>query len=465
MLQLYDTLAGEKRPFQAIVPQQVGIYACGMTVYDACHIGHARGMVAFDGLVRLMQSLGFKVNYVRNITDIDDKIIKRAQEKGITARELADTCIADMQADCQALGLIPPQHEPRATDYIADMIRLIDELMQRDLAYVATNGDVCFAVHAFPEYGKLSHRSLDQLLSGVLIAAEQAKQNPLDFVLWKPAKPGEPSWESPWGAGRPGWHIECSAMSSALLGQPFDIHGGGMDLKFPHHENEIAQSEGACGLGYANYWMHIGLVQVDGEKMSKSLGNFTLIKQMLAQYPAEVIRYWMLASHYRSPVNYSEANLQQATQALRRLYTALHGLSWEALPMEQLHAVSQTEVKAFIAAMLDDMNTPEALASLFKLAGALNRAKEQQDMTVAIQLAQYLAAAGEMLGILLLPPHDFLRGDTAALDVVAIEELIAAREQARAAKDWPTADKIRDQLLQQGIELDDTSEGTTWKKL
>lgn len=466
-LMIYDSLSAEKKSFTPIQPGKIGLYVCGMTVYDACHIGHARGMLCFDVWLRFLQGMGYEVNYVRNITDIDDKIIQRAQQQGVTAVQLANSCIESMHQDCQALGLIPPRHEPRATEYISQMQAMIEQLIAVELAYVTTDGDVCFAVNKSQDYGKLSHRSLDQLLSGVRITTQSAKHNPLDFVLWKHAKPGEPSWDSPWGPGRPGWHIECSAMSTTLLGQPFDMHGGGMDLKFPHHENEIAQAEGAvCEHHYANYWMHIGLVQVNGEKMSKSTGNFLLISQLLQQYPAEVVRYWMISSHYRSPINYSEDNLQQAQAALRRLYNALHELSYRPCTAAEIFASQDPDITRFVAALLDDLNTPLALSCLFKLANRMNCEKTQDPSAKALtEMASLLAGAGQLLGLLQQPIAEFLQGDSSSLDVAQIEALIAKRQQARDAKDWPLADAIRQQLLEQGIELDDAVSGKTqWKK-
>ena len=457
MLRLYNSLAREKQTFVANEPGHVRMYVCGMTIYDFCHIGHARMMLAFDMIVRWLRASDYQVTYVRNITDIDDKIIRRAAENGETIRELTDRQIGFMHEDLGRLGGVLPDHEPRATDYVPQMIALIGELMAKGLAYVADNGDVCYAVRRFPGYGRLSGKSLDDLRAGERVNVQEGKHDPLDFVLWKSAKPEEPEaakWPSPWGLGRPGWHIECSAMSAELLGPHFDIHGGGQDLQFPHHENEIAQSEGAHGGIFVNYWLHNGFVRVDNEKMSKSLGNFFTIREVLAKYDAEVVRFFILRAHYRSPLNYSDAHLEDARAALTRLYTALKGFD-DVVPVVDWN---DEHGSRFRDAMDDDFGTPEAVAVLFDLAGELNRS---HDPAVAARLK---GLAG-ILGLLERPAGAFLQGDgEGAMAADLIEARIAERVAAKKARDFAAADRIRDELKAAGIVLEDGPAGTTWRK-
>jgi cysteinyl-tRNA synthetase len=457
MLRLYNSLAREKQTFVANEPGHVRMYVCGMTIYDLCHIGHARMMLAFDVIVRWLRASGYQVTYVRNITDIDDKIIRRAAENGETIRELTDRQIGFMHEDLGRLGGVLPDHEPRATEYVPQMIALIGELMAKGLAYVADNGDVCYAVRRFPGYGRLSGKSLDDLRAGERVDVQEGKHDPLDFVLWKSAKADEPEaakWPSPWGPGRPGWHIECSAMSAELLGPHFDIHGGGQDLQFPHHENEIAQSEGAHGGIFVNYWLHNGFVRVDNEKMSKSLGNFFTIRDVLAKYDAEVVRFFILRAHYRSPLNYSDAHLEDARGALTRLYTSLKEFD-DVAPMVDWQ---DEQARRFRDAMDDDFATPEAVAVLFDLAGELNRS---HDPAVAARLK---GLAG-ILGLLGRPASAFLQGDgEGTLGADAIEARIADRVAAKKARDFAAADRIRDELKAAGIVLEDGPAGTTWRK-
>jgi len=457
MLKIYNTLVREKQDFVPIEPGKVRMYVCGMTVYDYCHLGHARVLVIFDMVQRWLRASGFDVTYVRNITDIDDKIIKRANENKETIGELTNRFIAFMDEDAAALGVEKPDFEPRATEYIPQMLSLIGQLETNGLAYKATDGDVNFSVRKFPGYGKLSGKSLDDLRAGERVDVDQAKNDPLDFVLWKHAKEGEPHWESPWGNGRPGWHIECSAMSSDLLGNQFDIHGGGQDLQFPHHENEIAQSEGAHRCQFVNYWMHNGFVRVDDEKMSKSLGNFFSIREVLKKYDAEVVRFFILRAHYRSPLNYSDAHLDDARQALARLYTAL-----KAVPAADDMPVDWNEAHAlrFRAAMNDDFNTPEACAVLFDLASEVNRSKSSA-------LAGQLRALAGLMGLLKRDPQTFLQAtpsDGADGSTEQIEALIAERIAAKKAKNFAEADRIRSELLAAGIVLEDSAQGTTWRR-
>ncbi|MCM2337861.1 MAG: cysteine--tRNA ligase [Lysobacter sp.] len=459
MLSIHNTLTRSKEAFQPIEPGKVRMYVCGMTVYDYCHLGHARVMVVFDMVSRWLRASGLDVTYVRNITDIDDKIIRRAQENGESIRALTDRFIDAMHEDADALGVLRPDHEPRATDYVASMQSLIERLQERGLAYVAANRDVCYAVRKFTGYGKLSGKSLDELRAGERVEVAGEKNDPLDFVLWKQAKaeePDEAKWASPWGNGRPGWHIECSAMSSDLLGEHFDIHGGGQDLQFPHHENEIAQSEGAHGHTFVNYWMHNGFVRVDDEKMSKSLGNFFTIRDVLKTYDAEVVRFFILRAHYRSPLNYSDAHLDDARQALTRLYTALKHVPAAAATVDwsEAHAVR------FKAAMDDDFNTAEALAVLFELANEVNR-----QATPA--LAAQLKALGGVLGLLGRDPVAFLQGSTPAASGLAADEIearIADRAAAKRARNYAEADRIRAELLEAGIVLEDGPGGTSWRR-
>jgi cysteinyl-tRNA synthetase len=456
-LRLHNTLTRRVEEFRPLRPGKVGMYVCGITVYDLCHMGHLRMMMAFDVVQRWLRTLGYDVTYVRNITDIDDKIIKRALERGMTIRALTDEMIAGMHRDLDAVGVQKPTHEPRATEYVPQMLGLIDKLRDKGLAYQAPNGDVNFAVRKLPGYGKLSGKSIDELRAGERVAVLDGKEDPLDFVMWKSAKPSEPEdakYPSHYGPGRPGWHIECSAMSEALLGEPFDIHGGGMDLIFPHHENEIAQSEGASGKTFVNVWLHNGFLNVDNEKMSKSLGNFFTIRDVLERYDGESLRFFMLRTHYRSPFNFSDAHLDDARTALRRLYTALDGVA----PSDAALDWSQPQAAAFRAAMNEDFNTPLALAVLFELANELNRTRSPAT-------AALLRALGGTLGILQQVPRAYLQGDGAAgIDAAAIEAAIAARQAAKAAKNFAEADRIREDLAAQGIELKDTPQGTTWVK-
>ncbi len=452
-LRIYNTLSRELEEFSPLQPGRVRMYVCGMTVYDLCHIGHARMMMAFDVVQRWLRASGFEVTYVRNITDIDDKIIARAVQRGITIRQLTDEVIAAMHEDIGALRIEPPTIEPRATEYVPQMLGIIETLEKKGLAYRADNGDVNYAVRRFPGYGKLSGKSLDELHAGERVAVLDGKQDPLDFVLWKSAKPAEPDdakWESPFGAGRPGWHIECSAMSCSTLGETFDIHGGGADLQFPHHENEIAQSEGASGKPLARFWVHNGFVRVDNEKMSKSLGNFFTIREVLQKYDAESLRYFLVRTHYRSALNYSDAHLDDARNSLKRLYTALDLVA----PATVVIDWAQPHAARFKAAMDEDFGTPEAIAVLFELAGEVNRTK-------SAETAGLLKALAGTLGLLQGDPKAFLQAGT-TLDEATIQSLIDARAAAKAAKNFAEADRIRSDLLAQGIVLKDSPAGTTW---
>ena len=454
-LRIYSTLSRAMMPLLPIEPGHVRMYVCGMTVYDLCHLGHARSMVAFDVVQRWLKASGLRVSYVRNITDIDDKIIRRALENGETIRALTDRMIEALHQDADALGIQRPDHEPRATDYVPQMLALIGQLVDKGLAYPGSDGDVNYAVRKFPSYGRLSGKSLDDLRAGERVAVAESKDDPLDFVLWKAAKPQEPQevqWDSLWGPGRPGWHIECSAMCAGLLGDSVDIHGGGADLQFPHHENEIAQSEGASGQALASIWMHNGFVTRDHEKMSKSLGNFFTIRDILARFDAETTRFFIVRAHYRSALNYSDAHLEDARSALRRLYTALALVPpspSSEIDWEQVHA------KAFKAAMDEDFGTPEAVAVLFELATEVNK-------TRSAALAGLLRALGACLGLLQAEPEAFLQAG-ASLDALAIEALIAQRTLAKSQRDYAQADLIRQQLLAQGITLKDGAAGTTWQ--
>jgi cysteinyl-tRNA synthetase len=455
MLSLYNSLTRQKDVFRPLVPGEVRMYVCGMTVYDFCHVGHARVMVVFDMVTRWLRNSGMKVTYVRNITDIDDKIIKRATENGESIGELTGRFIAAMNEDADALGVIRPDHEPKATEYVAQMLDMIRTLETRGLAYAAANGDVYYRVRGFEGYGKLSGKDPDDLRAGERVQVGEAKEDPLDFVLWKAAKPGEPSWSSPWGPGRPGWHIECSAMAGSLLGRQFDIHGGGQDLQFPHHENEIAQSEGAHQCTFANYWMHNGFVRVDDEKMSKSLGNFFTVREVLAKYAPEVVRFFILRAHYRSPLNYSDAHLDDARRALDSLYITLRDVPPAAVNIDW----AELRAARFAAAMNDDFNTPEALAVLFELSTEANRGK-------SAQVSGLLHALGGVLGLLQADAAAYLRGPAAVggLEDAEIDALIAERRAARAAKDFARSDAIRDQLTAAGITLEDTPQGTLWRR-
>ncbi len=461
-MKIYNSLTRRKEELRTIEPGKVRMYVCGMTVYDYCHVGHARVMVVFDVVRRFLAAQGWGVTYVRNITDIDDKIIRRASENQEPIEALTGRYIRAMHEDAAALGVLPPDVEPRATQCMAQIIAMIETLIARQFAYVADNGDVFFDVSRFDGYGRLSGENLAQLRAGERVEIDQHKADPLDFVLWKSAKAGEPQWPSPWGPGRPGWHIECSAMSMHYLGEHFDIHGGGMDLKFPHHENEIAQSEAATGRPFVNIWMHNGFVQVDNEKMSKSVGNFFTVREVLKHYPAEVLRYFILSSHYRSPLNYSEENLQHAKAALERLYMALRDLP--ALPQA---APDPAFVRRFTAAMEDDFNTPVALAVLFEAARQLNIAKEQHDTAAMASLAATLHQCGDVLGLLGQPPESFLRGGCTGqggLSDADIERLLGERSAARKARDFGRADRIRDELAAAGVVIEDYAGGTRWRR-
>ena len=454
MLRIHNTLTRTKEIFVPLQAGHVRMYVCGMTVYDLCHLGHARVFVVFDMVTRWLRASGLQVEYVRNVTDIDDKIIRRAEENGETPATLTERFITAMHEDERALGVLPPDHEPRATQYVAQMLTMIGQLERKGLAYAAPNGDVYYRVREFAAYGKLSGKSLDELRAGERVEVDKYKHDPLDFVLWKAAKAGEPAWDSPWGKGRPGWHIECSAMSAELLGQHFDIHGGGQDLQFPHHENEIAQSEGAHDCKFVNVWMHNGFVRVDNEKMSKSLGNFFTIREILKKFDAEVVRFFILRAQYRSPLNYSDAHLEDARASLTRLYIALRGgeatdgeVNWDAP-----HAVR------FKAAMDDDFNTAEAIAVLFDLAGEANRGQTEA--------AHLLRGLGAILGLLQANVETFLKTGVAGagLQENEIDALIAARQMARKTKDFAESDRIRDVLMADGIILEDGPTGTHWRR-
>lgn len=453
---IYNSLTRRLDPLEPLEPGHVRMYVCGMTVYDLCHLGHARSMVAFDVVQRWLKASGLRVTYVRNITDIDDKIIARALKNGETIRSLTDRMVEALHADADALGIQRPDFEPRATEFVPQMLDLIGRLEAKGLAYRSDNGDVNYAVRAFAGYGKLSGKSLDELRAGERVAVGDGKRDPLDFVLWKAAKPEEPDeakWDSPYGVGRPGWHIECSAMSCEMLGESFDIHGGGADLQFPHHENEIAQSEGATGQPLARIWMHNGFVRVDNEKMSKSLGNFFTIREVLEKFDAETVRFFIVRAHYRSPLNYSDQHLEDARAALKRLYTTL-----DAVPPQPVAAIDWAEPHAarFKAAMDEDFGTPEAVAVLFELAAEVNRTRDAR-------LSGLLRALGGTLGLLQQDPQAFLRAG-AGLDEAAIAARIAERAAAKAARDFATADRIRAELAAQGIVLKDGPGGTTWER-
>ena len=453
-LRIYNTLSRALEDFSPLEPGHVRMYVCGITVYDLCHVGHARFMLAFDIVQRWLRQSGYRVTHVRNITDIDDKIIRRAVENGEPIRQLTTRMIGEMYVDADALGIERPDHDPRATDYVPQMLEIVGKLEGKALAYRSGNGDVNYAVRKFPGYGKLSGKTLDELHAGERVAVLDGKQDPLDFVLWKAAKPGEPEgarWPSPYGEGRPGWHIECSAMACTLLGDTFDIHGGGADLQFPHHENEIAQSEGASGKPLARYWMHNGFVNVDSEKMSKSLGNFFTIREVLARFDAETLRFFMVRAHYRSAINYADVNLDDARSALKRLYTALHLVAAAEVSIDW----AQPTPARFKAAMDNDFGTPEAVAVLFELAAEVNR-------THSGEAAGVLKGLGACLGLLQGDPQAFLQaGNT--LDEATIRERIGQRVAAKAAKNFAEADRIRQELLAQGVVLKDSAAGTTWE--
>ncbi|MBN2689260.1 MAG: cysteine--tRNA ligase [Gammaproteobacteria bacterium] len=457
MLKIYNTLTKRKEPFQSITPNEVTIYVCGLTVYNDCHIGNARSIfVVFDMVIRYLKEKGYKVKYVRNITDIDDKIIKKAEEGGVDYAVIAEKYAASMHEVETALEVIKPDFEPKATENMDNIIAMIEDLVAKDYAYIATNGDVYFDVHKFGDYGKLAEQDLDSFRAGARVDVNGAKQDPLDFVLWKMVKPGEPSWSSPWGEGRPGWHIECSAMSTCYLGKNFDIHGGGADLKFPHHQNEIAQSEAANGINPVNYWMHVGYVEVDKQKMSKSLGNFFTLKDVLEKYDPEVIKFFMLSSHYRSPLNYSELSLQQAKAALTRLYITKRDVSSTGGKLVESY------YKRFCDAMDGDFNTPEAIAILFELA---NKAHQKQNIEKAANYSATLDKLAAILGFLQRDPAQFLQTELSDEFKLEVENLIKERNQARADKDWSKADKIRDQLTAMNIVLEDGGNGTAWRYL
>ncbi|MCP1312750.1 MULTISPECIES: cysteine--tRNA ligase [unclassified Halomonas] len=457
-MHIYNTLTRRKEAFTPIEPGRVSMYVCGMTVYDYCHLGHARVMVAFDVITRYLRHRGFEVTYVRNITDIDDKILKRAEENAESITSLTERMIDAMHEDEARLGVLPPSREPRATGHIDEIVAMIETLIDKGFAYAADNGDVYYRVRRFDGYGKLNNRQLDDMRAGSRVEVDTHKEDPLDFVLWKAAKPGEAHWASPWGDGRPGWHIECSAMSTCCLGNTFDIHGGGPDLTFPHHENEIAQSEAATGQTYVNTWMHAGAVRVDQEKMSKSLGNFFTIRDVLEEHDPEVVRYLLVASHYRSPINYSVGSLLEARKSLIRFYTALEGVD----------AAAEGDVETpyaarFEQAMDDDFNTPEALAVLFELAREVNRSRTDAPERAPL-LASELVRLGGVLGLLQQPPEAFLKGASAkaAISDADIEMKIAERQQAKTDRDFARADAIRDELAALGVVLKDSREGTTW---
>lgn len=460
MLKIYNTLSRQKEEFKPIHAGEIGMYVCGITVYDLCHIGHGRTFVAFDVVSRYLRYSGYRLNYVRNITDIDDKIIRRANENGESIETLTNRMIGEMHKDFAALGILPPDQEPRATRHIAEIIELVERLIERGHAYVADNGDVMFDVPSDADYGALSRQDLEQLQAGARVEVAEAKRNPMDFVLWKMSKADEPAWPSPWGNGRPGWHIECSAMNCKQLGAHFDIHGGGSDLMFPHHENEIAQSTCAHDGPYVNYWMHSGMVMVDREKMSKSLGNFFTVRDVLQHYDAETVRYFLMSGHYRSQLNYGEENLNQARAALERLYTALRHTDRNVAP-----AGGEEFDARFRAAMDDDFNTPEAYSVLFDMAREVNRLKGENN-DAASALAAKLREIANVLGILQQDPEQFLQSgaQASADDVAEIERWVQARADARREKNWAQADIARDKLNELGVIVEDGPQGSTWRR-
>lgn len=469
MLHLYNTLKRHKEVFTPIHAPKVGMYVCGITVYDFCHIGHARMFVVFDVMTRWLRASGYQLNYVRNITDIDDKIIRRAAENQEPIGALTERYINAMHEDEQALGVLPPDHEPRATEHIAGMISMIQTLIDKGFAYRTAKGDVCYRVRQFADYGQLSGKSIDALRAGERVEQDEGKEDPLDFVLWKTAKAGEPQWDAPFGAGRPGWHIECSAMCKAHLGEHFDIHGGGQDLQFPHHENEIAQSAAANGKAPVNVWIHNGFVTVDQEKMAKSLGNFRTVRDVLAKWPAEVLRFFLLRAHYRSPLHFSEDALTESKAALARLYQSVreHEALWvDLLASPQAPAIDWQEpiAEAFKAAMDDDMNTPIAIAVLFDLVKAINR---ESSLNQQVKMVKMLYSLSHLLGILTHSPETFFKQGNMdqTLSDKKIDELISERELFRKNKNFAEADRIRDDLMEQGVILDDSAEGTKWKRL
>jgi cysteinyl-tRNA synthetase len=459
MLRIYNTLSRQKEEFKPLVAGKVGMYVCGITVYDLLHMGHGRTYVSFDIMNRYFKYLGYDVTYVRNITDVDDKIIKRAQQNNETFEQLTERTINMMHEDFAALKILPVDIEPKVSTHMPEIIDIIQRLIDKEHAYVASNGDVMFEVSSYADYGKLGKQDLSQLISGARVDVDNAKRSPMDFVLWKLAKPEEPNWDSPWGKGRPGWHIECSAMNHKHLGSHFDIHGGGSDLTFPHHENEIAQSCCAFDTPYVNYWLHTGMVQVDNEKMSKSLDNFFTVREVLKQYDAESVRYFLINGHYRSQLNYSDDNLKQAKASLERLYTALRDVE----PNLNVVLTDFEQVDKFNTAMDDDFNTPEALSVMFELAKELNKEK-LSDVNKASDIAGVMVKLGEVLGILQTPPEQFFQSGQGD-EVEEIEQLIAKRNQARADKDWAAADEARDALTAMGITLEDSEGKTTWRKI
>ncbi|MBR0573491.1 MULTISPECIES: cysteine--tRNA ligase [Pasteurellaceae] len=463
MLKIYNTLKREKEEFKPINPNKIGIYVCGVTVYDLCHFGHGRTFVSFDVAVRYLRYLGYDVKYVRNITDVDDKIIKRSLENNETCDELVERMVVEMHKDFDALNILRPDVEPRATQHITEIIEMVERLIAKGHAYVSEDGDVMFSVPSFKNYGALSRQDLEQLQAGTRVEIKSIKRNPMDFVLWKMSKENEPSWDSPWGKGRPGWHIECSAMNSKELGEQFDIHGGGADLMFPHHENEIAQSCCANGGDYVNYWLHTGMLTIDKEKMSKSLGNFFTIRTMLERYDAESLRYFFLTAHYRSLLDYSVENLDLARTALERLYTALRGCDLAVSLSEEQAVRFDHYIANFKTAMDDDFNTPAALAVLFEMVRELNKLKKENPQQ-ANYLAVRLKELAGVLGLLEQDPETFLQGDSNDDEVAEIEALIKQRNDARANKDWAKADEARDKLTAMGIVLEDGANGTTWRK-
>ncbi len=464
-LHIYNTLSRKKEPFVPLTPGQIRLYVCGMTVYDYCHIGHARVMVAFDVITRFLRSQNWEVEYVRNVTDIDDKIIQRAAENNEEFSQLTARFIDCMHQDERSLGVLAPDQEPHATAHMDEIIAMVEQLVAKDFAYQAKNGDVYYRIKQFADYGKLSNKNPDELLAGARIEVGDIKDDPRDFALWKIADEATPGWKSPWGWGRPGWHIECSAMTKKCLGDTFDIHGGGPDLPFPHHENEIAQSEAANGCRFVNYWMHAGAVRVDGEKMSKSLGNFFTIREVLKKYPAEVVRFLLISSHYRSPINYSEENLIEAKGGLERFYLALRGYeNVEPASLESM--VDNRFYQRFVTVMNDDFNTREALAAMYELVRELNQAEKSSEQ--AKRLAAELLAMGRLLGILEMDANEFLQASAGSSDEQIsgdqIDQLIIDRSNAKKAKDYALADQIRNQLTEQGIVLEDSAEGTSWRR-
>ena len=471
MLHIHNNLTRKKEPFTPIDPKNVRMYVCGMTVYDFCHIGHARVMVVFDVVARYLRKIygDAQVTYVRNITDIDDKIIKRAQENGEPISALTQRFIDEMNKDAAALGVLSPDQEPRATAYIAEIVAMIETLVKNGHAYPAKNNDVYYDVSKFSGYGKLSGKHTEDLRSGARVEVDEAKDDPLDFVLWKAAKPGEPSWDSPWGKGRPGWHIECSAMATRCLGNQFDIHGGGMDLQFPHHENEIAQSEGATGCQFVNVWMHNGFVRINEEKMSKSLGNFFTVREVLKVYDPEVVRFFILASHYRSPLDYSDKNLDAAKASLTTLYTALRGLDVMGIRAHGArYEADDAHTQRFFAAMDDDFNTAGAISVLFDLGNEVNRLRAAHDMDGAMCAAAKMKLLSNLLGLLQRDPEAFVKGKVndreQGLSNEQIDAFIAQRLDARKNKNWKESDRIRDELKAAGIILEDGPQGTTWRR-